>query len=68
MSDELYSDFILDEVESPYHRGHVDCPTIAHEDKSHQALSTSKGPFPNPTAWLHSKVVGIIAIRLSGVP
>jgi nitrogen fixation NifU-like protein len=34
MRDELYSDFILDEVESPYHRGHADSPTIAHEDEN----------------------------------
>jgi nitrogen fixation NifU-like protein len=34
MNDDLYSDFILDECESPYHRGHLDHPTIAHSDKN----------------------------------
>jgi|SRR5579863_1808641 len=34
MSDELYTDFILDEAESPLHRGHVENPTIAHEDSN----------------------------------
>lgn len=34
MSDELYDDFILDEYESPYHRGHAKNPTIAHEDEN----------------------------------
>src|SRR5579872_4176895 len=34
MSDELYDDYILDHYESPYHRGHVDHPTIAHEDEN----------------------------------
>ncbi|MFN0050717.1 MAG: iron-sulfur cluster assembly scaffold protein [Planctomycetales bacterium] len=33
MSDELYSDHILDEVEAPYHRGHAACPTISHQEK-----------------------------------
>lgn len=32
MSDELYDDYILDHYESPYHRGHLAHPTIAHED------------------------------------
>lgn len=34
MDDSLYTEFILDENESPYHRGHLDHPTIAHQDKS----------------------------------
>ncbi len=34
MSDELYTDFILDEAESPYHRGHIENPTIVHEDSN----------------------------------
>ena len=34
MTDYLYSDFILDHYESPYHRGHAEHPTIAHEDKN----------------------------------
>lgn len=34
MSDELYDDYILDHYESPYHRGHLDRPTIAHEDEN----------------------------------
>lgn len=32
MSDEIYQDHILDENECPYHRGHLDDSTIAHED------------------------------------
>src|SRR4029078_12942084 len=32
MSDDLYDDYILDHFESPYHRGHLEHPTIAHED------------------------------------
>ncbi|MSR57902.1 MAG: iron-sulfur cluster assembly scaffold protein [Planctomycetaceae bacterium] len=32
MSDDLYDDYILDHYESPYHRGHLEQPTIAHED------------------------------------
>ncbi len=34
MSDELYDDYILDNYESPYHRGHIENPTIAHEDEN----------------------------------
>ncbi|MFN0050718.1 MAG: iron-sulfur cluster assembly scaffold protein [Planctomycetales bacterium] len=34
MSDELYDDHILDQVEAPYHRGHAACPTLAHADKN----------------------------------
>ncbi len=34
MSDDLYDDYILDNYETPYHRGHVDQPTIAHEDEN----------------------------------
>jgi nitrogen fixation NifU-like protein len=34
MSDELYDDLILDNYESPYHRGHFEHPTIAHEDEN----------------------------------
>ena len=34
MSDELYDDHILDNFESPYHRGHIENPTIAHEDEN----------------------------------
>lgn len=34
MSDDLYDDHILDHYESPYHRGHLDRPTIAHEDEN----------------------------------
>lgn len=32
MTDELYDDHILDHYESPYHRGHLEHPTISHED------------------------------------
>jgi nitrogen fixation NifU-like protein len=34
MSDDLYDDYILDHYESPYHRGHLDHPSIAHEDEN----------------------------------
>src|SRR6516165_7871730 len=34
MSDELYDDYILDHYESPYQRGHIANPTIAHEDEN----------------------------------
>jgi nitrogen fixation NifU-like protein len=34
MDDSLYSDFILDQYESPYHRGHLEHPTICHQDKN----------------------------------
>jgi nitrogen fixation NifU-like protein len=34
MSDDLYDDYILDNYESPYHRGHLEHPTIAHEDEN----------------------------------
>jgi nitrogen fixation protein NifU and related proteins len=34
MTDDLYDDHILDHYESPYHRGHLAAPTIAHEDEN----------------------------------
>ena len=34
MSDELYDDHILDHFESPYHKGHADCPTCSHSDRN----------------------------------
>lgn len=34
MSDDLYDDYILDHYESPHHRGHLEHPTIAHEDEN----------------------------------
>jgi len=34
MSDDLYDDYILDHYESPYHKGRLDHPTIAHEDEN----------------------------------
>lgn len=34
MSDELYDDHILDHFESPYHRGHLPCPTCIHSDRN----------------------------------
>lgn len=34
MTDELYDEHILDHYESPYHRGHLPQPTIAHEDEN----------------------------------
>lgn len=34
MTDELYDDFILDHYESPYHRGRLPAPTLAHEDEN----------------------------------
>ena len=34
MSDDLYDDYILDHFESPYHRGHLENPTIAHQDEN----------------------------------
>jgi nitrogen fixation NifU-like protein len=34
MSDDLYDDHILDHFETPYHRGHLAQPTIAHEDEN----------------------------------
>ena len=34
MSDELYDDHILDHFESPYHKGHLDCPTCSHSDRN----------------------------------
>jgi nitrogen fixation protein NifU and related proteins len=34
MTDELYDEHILDHYESPYHRGHLEHPTIAHEDEN----------------------------------
>ena len=32
--DDFYRDYILDHYESPYHRGHIEHPTIAHEDEN----------------------------------
>lgn len=34
MSDDLYDDHILDHFESPYHKGRMENPTIAHEDEN----------------------------------
>ena len=34
VSDELYDDHILDHFESPYHKGHLDCPTCSHSDRN----------------------------------
>ena len=34
MSDDLYDDYILDHFESPYHRGHLEHPTITHQDEN----------------------------------
>ena len=34
MSDALYDEHILDHYESPYHRGHLPQPSIAHEDEN----------------------------------
>src|SRR5579871_993096 len=34
MPDELYTEYILDEAESPYHFGHLENPSIAHDEKS----------------------------------
>lgn len=34
MSDELYDDHILDHFESPYHKGHLRCPTCTHSDRN----------------------------------
>ena len=34
MSDELYDDHILDHFESPYHKGHLPCPTCSHSDRN----------------------------------
>jgi nitrogen fixation NifU-like protein len=34
MSDDLYDDYILDHYESPYHRGHLENPTIRHSDEN----------------------------------
>ena len=32
--DELYDDHILDHFESPYHKGHLECPTCRHADRN----------------------------------
>ena len=32
VSDELYDDLILDHYESPYHRGHLECPSCEHTE------------------------------------
>ncbi len=34
VSDELYDDHILDHFESPYHKGHIACPTCSHSDRN----------------------------------
>lgn len=34
MSDDLYDDHILDHFESPYHKGHLACPTCTHSDRN----------------------------------
>ena len=34
VSDELYDDHILDHFESPYHKGHLACPTCSHSDRN----------------------------------
>lgn len=34
MSDELYDDHILDHFESPYHKGHLPCPSCSHSDRN----------------------------------
>ena len=34
MSDDLYDEHILDHYESPYHRGHLEHPTIVHRDEN----------------------------------
>ena len=34
MSDELYDDHILDHFESPYHKGHLSCPSCTHSDRN----------------------------------
>ena len=34
VSDELYDDHILDHFESPYHKGHLECPTCSHSDRN----------------------------------
>lgn len=32
--DELYDDHILDHYESPYHKGHLACPSCSHADRN----------------------------------
>jgi len=34
VSDELYQEHILEHFECPYHKGHLDHPTITHADKN----------------------------------
>jgi nitrogen fixation NifU-like protein len=34
VSDELYDEHILDHFESPYHKGHLPCPTCTHSDRN----------------------------------
>jgi nitrogen fixation NifU-like protein len=34
VSDDIYQEHILDNYESPYHRGHIPNPTAAHEDEN----------------------------------
>jgi nitrogen fixation NifU-like protein len=34
VSDDIYQEHILDENECPYHRGHINSPTIVHEDEN----------------------------------
>lgn len=32
--EDLYQEHILEHFESPYHKGHVECPTCTHADKN----------------------------------
>ncbi|MFO1020688.1 MAG: SUF system NifU family Fe-S cluster assembly protein [Planctomycetales bacterium] len=32
--EDLYREHILEHYECPYHKGHLECPTCAHEDKN----------------------------------
>jgi nitrogen fixation NifU-like protein len=34
VTDELYDDHILDHYESPYHKGHLACPSCSHSDRN----------------------------------
>lgn len=34
MNEELYDDYILDHYESPYHKGHLECPSCAHSERN----------------------------------
>jgi nitrogen fixation protein NifU and related proteins len=31
---EIYDDHIMDHFESPYHKGHLSCPTCSHSDRN----------------------------------